>query len=367
MAATAVGLAADDGDDGVVAGEPPMDTSVRGVSVAPDALRPPGTPLAPGVEVVPGSRLVASVFPLVDFYPEEPSDQAPIGWQALLVVDGDPVDVWNAYATALGLVDADAVSTCVVTSLPTPATASTSRPQTTVEVTQQARPQRFLTEAPLEGENRLDCHILTPAVTMTMAVGATTCRSEGDVPCSLVPIAHLKVLATDDPEPSDYEQRGTDELRYERAIPSTGQSGIPEPVAIPEGPVVSPSLEVPGGSGLPEEGERFDRELDYFLDRTDVAFIPSGGRSLVAPAMLLECNSGLVAILELPGSPADVVDEFDRADTMDDPLVLTTGQDADGRSWAGGLISTAGGYYVDFVALDAGDETSTVSITECGD
>lgn len=369
IVAAAVTLAARDADEqgGVIAGEPNSEAAGHRVAAVDDRLLPPGTPIAPGIDVQPGSSLVASTFPLIDSYPEETTDQTPIGWQALLVINGDPVDVWNSYASALDLQEADARSTCVVTTLPKPEAPSTPTPNTTEVVDQQRHPERFLTEPRLDGENRLDCNITTPAVSMVMSVGSAICRMDEKATCPLVPVAHLRVAVTNNPEPSDYEQRGTDQLRYERAIQVTDQSAVPELVAIPEGPVIPPTLDAGGESRLPTEGERFDGELDYFLDRTDVAFIPSGGRSLVAPAMLLPCNSGLVAVLEVPGSPAEVVDAFDRADDFDDPLTLSTGQDVEGRSWAGGLISTAGGYYVDFVALDTGDGTTAVTITECGD
>ena len=65
------------------------------VGVDDSRLQPPGTPLGSGVKVQDGSRLVGRVFPAVDSFGSGSS----VGWQALLVVDGDPVEVWNRYGS----------------------------------------------------------------------------------------------------------------------------------------------------------------------------------------------------------------------------------------------------------------------------
>lgn len=82
--------------------------------------------------------------------------------------------------------------------------------------------------------------------------------------------------------------------------------------------------------------------------------------------MLIPRNSGLVAILELEGNPADVIDGFDRAEDMDDPLRLLSGKDTAGKSWAGGLITTAGGLRR-FRRARHGRRHERRDGTECGD
>ena len=50
------------------------------------------------------------------------------------------------------------------------------------------------------------------------------------------------------------------------------------------------------GFAAARSGERIDDDLDYFLGTEDFlagpALLPEGGRSLVAPAMLIDCNAG---------------------------------------------------------------------------
>ena len=75
----------------------------------------------------------------------------------------------------------------------------------------------------------------------------------------------------------------------------------------------------------------------------------------MAPTMLLDCNSGLVAVLSVPGTPEEAVATFDTAGDEDDPIVLSSGTDAEGQAWAGGTIPTAGGYYVSLTAVDEGE------------
>ena len=115
------------------------------VAVEADSLLPEGTPLADGVEVQPGSSLVGSVFPLVDPYRLEGTDELePRGWQGVFVVHGDPVEVWDGYADALGIGDrADAIEACTVEQIPPPDFSSTQPPA------------RFLTESAMDDEDRL--------------------------------------------------------------------------------------------------------------------------------------------------------------------------------------------------------------------
>lgn len=96
------------------ADDPPRPEPHR-VAVAIDSVEPPGTELGPGVEVQAGSSLVGAPFPLLNMYAQNQGEPVRLGWQALLVVDGDPVDVWDRYASELGVGDhASARNSCAV-------------------------------------------------------------------------------------------------------------------------------------------------------------------------------------------------------------------------------------------------------------
>jgi hypothetical protein len=92
------------------------------VAAVESALRPPGSPLVGSVRVQGGSQLVATAFP----YDAPRFDPAATGedvgaWQALLIVDGDPIRVWDRYARALGIDHwASARHACVVRRVPAP-------------------------------------------------------------------------------------------------------------------------------------------------------------------------------------------------------------------------------------------------------
>jgi len=56
-----------------------------------DALLPPGTPLADGLVVAPGTQLIGAVFPATDYGTDG------TGWTALLWIDQDPIQAFDAY------------------------------------------------------------------------------------------------------------------------------------------------------------------------------------------------------------------------------------------------------------------------------
>jgi hypothetical protein len=278
----------------------------------------------------------------------------------VLVVDGDPVAVWNQYVEHLGVPEsARAERSCVVMAVTAPTKETMGN-----DFVPPAK--RFITDEPLDGENRIECAATVGRTTMAMAVGAAACPEAG---CELQSVAHLYLRVMDPPGKEGYEQFGTDQLRFDRAAEAADDpNAVIEPVPVPTGQTFTPHV---GGtafrSELPEPGERIDDGLDYFLNGALAGLVPPDAHSLVAPAMLLQCNSGLVAILEVPGSPKDAVAVFDDAGSDDDPINVVQGTDSEGRSWAGGQITTAGGYYLGLVALQASDDASTVLVTECGD
>lgn len=303
-------------------------------------------------------------MPIVDF-PQEPAAAGPeaVGWQAVLVVEGNPIEVWDRYVAHLGVDDdrAYAVESCVVQAV---------RPTTEQEANDGTRfvppVERFVSEPPVEGESRIACHANVAEVTMALVMGAMPCLDYqvDDPPCPFHSASHLYIGVLDQVD----ERLEADRLRALEPTPGTDSGetmeSVPHAADVPKMPAMLDGELV---SRLPEEGERYDDGLDYYLDRSDAALVPEGARSLVAPAMVLDCNSGLVALLEVPGTPSEVVHTFDQAEDRDDDLIGVDGTDAQGRSWAGGSITTAGGYYLDLVALDTGDVASTVLITECGD
>jgi hypothetical protein len=350
------------------------------IAVDPDALRPPGSELAPGIEVQPGSSLVGTTFPLLGI-----SDEGSSGWQAVLVVDGDPVEVWDRYATALDVADqAAAVDSCIVARDGTPQDPDWQQDPSGDDADHQpVEVKRFLTEPRMEGEDRIRCSATLDGVSMTMVVGAPRlggCLGDAMTGCEPRPSSHLLLQVRTDGEAgqsSEGPYLGTDELRYERSTypaPETGHDGPPVTAAIPAGDPVPPRADDLGAdldSRLPAAGEPFDDSLDAFLTRNGHATVnrvPDGARSLIAPAMLIDCNSGLVAVLGVPEGVREAVALFDEADEADDdPMDVDKGTDDAGREWAGGTITTAGGYYLDVTAVADGDDSSTVLLTECGD
>ncbi len=328
------------------------------MAVVEESLRPPGTQLAPGVEVQAGSLLVGTPVPLIDFHSGPGMTPVPLGWQAVLVVDGDPIVVWDRYVAHLGVPEAaGAQRSCIVMAMaaPTKDTLGDFVPPA----------ERFITDAPFAGENRVECSATMGGTSMTLAVGAARCLDSG---CELHSVSHLFISVVKSRADDGFEQFGTDELRYQRAGEAADDpNAVVEPLPVPTGQVFTPELEGEFRSRLPEPGERLDDGLDYFLDGTSAALLPAGGRSLVAPALLIECNSGLVALVEIPGTAVEAVGLFGRADRQDDPLTVVQGTDREGRAWAGGKIPSAGGYELSLVAVQTGDALSIVLVTECGD
>lgn len=368
-------------------GRPQTRTSsvdAHGIAVDGASLRPPGTTFAGDLEVQEGTQLVQQVFPLIQA--GAGGDGAVVGWQAVLAVTGDPVDVWNRYARAVGLADrASATKSCVVRSYepadrsPPSTTVPTETSVLTVQNQDWGPPTRFLTEPELDGENQLRCDATIERVTMSMAVGAPTCHSvaeAGNDGCWARPTSHLFLQVLDPsqtPPAQDRDQLGTDEPRYERSQHDAITSGQPSDddrpwAPIPPGPVLKPNLPDAAPIALPGPGDPFDDGIDGFLGQgtAEVDQVPPKGRSLIAPALLVACNSGLVSVLHTPSAPRASVAWFDDRDDADDPMRITDGSFR-GRNWSSGLISTAGGYYLDVTAVAAAGGGSTVLLTECGD
>ena len=336
------------------------------VTALEGALRGPGTTVVDGVEVQEGSQLVVGAFPLVGrpMHPTASLDQRedPAGWQALFVIDGDPVEVWERYASALGEPErAAALQRCTVTRLP---------PHEPYEDTHENRfgltppaPVRFLTGERIEGENQLSCSADLERLTMSMVYGTASATKRGcsNFPpvvdeCVEVPVAHLLIEVLDDDTPLD-----------------PARSRIPPGPTLPPGELVLPRIVVPPGSELPGEGEPFDARLDSNLhsgrETAPVALIPQGGQSLVAPAQLISCYTGTVAVLTLPMEPQDAVDWYVQPGHHDDDpeRFRVRGNDEHGRAWQFGVAATASGYAIEVLAVEAEVGGSTVLLRNCGE
>src|SRR3954471_6283339 len=97
-----VGVAGCTRDPARPAARPIVPPPHHGVAVAPTAIIGPGSTIAGGVEVQVGSSLVVGAFPLVDSSTTPPTLRAG-SWQAVVLVDGDPLEVWARYIDALGI------------------------------------------------------------------------------------------------------------------------------------------------------------------------------------------------------------------------------------------------------------------------
>ncbi len=358
----------DDGD-GRAADAPVSSEIMQRVAVDPDGIRGPGTQLAPGVEVVVGSSLIGATFPLFGW--NDAGERVETGWQAVMVVDGDPIRVWSGYVEQLGIHDrASAEQACTVSRRGSPKLVPPSP-----SGRDNRYPTRFLTEPAIDDEDRIECRAVAEGVDIAMRVGQDGCGLvEGtDVPpaCREHEIAHLflQVQTSSDAGglPSSDGALGTDELRFSRVQDPEGIGGGREnwPI-VPPGDVVEPQLSAPQPSRLPVPGERIDGGLDYFLDDRSA---PSGGwptvpaeaASLMAPAMFGFCNSGLVAVLSVPASPEQAVRLF-TIDGDSSTIVADTNQ-----AWVLRSEQQAGGYHLDLLAVAQPDGTSVVLATECGD
>ena len=82
--------------------------------------------------------------------------------------------------------------------------------------------------------------------------------------------------------------------------------------------------------------------------------------------MMIDCGSGLVAVVDLPGDPEAAISSFGRSGDEQSIFEPTMGM-AHGRRWVGASQPSVGGYGIDLAAVDTGDGRSAVVIAECGD
>lgn len=331
------------------------------VSAVSETLNPPGTPLGNGLEVQTGSALVGTVFPLVEWVStSSETTNAVTGWQALLLVDGNGIDVWNRYAEALGIAErANAMDACFVQQIWSKENANSRR-------------LRLLTEDRLDKEDTMVCFARLEVeelgfLEMFMAIGAAPCGPNAGVEdCPRQAQSHLFLKVNNKPS-SKYlprQELGTTKLADKRGYRGTGE--------LPTGPVVAPHLNDAGlASSLPGPGERIDAHLDDFLGGEDwqapPGIVPTGALSLITPAMLLECNGGVVVVMKVPGSPVEALTAMDSVTyKTSKPRFRPQGTFAN-SNWAGFMFDSAGGYYLSTTALDAGDAESYVLATQCGD
>lgn len=311
----------------------------------PSALVGEGNEIADGVHVQPDSALVGVAFPTIDPYEDA---AAPAGWQAVIAVLGDPVAVWDAYAAELGIDDvAGAAQACTVGAIPD-------------EPDDASNHQRFLTEPALDDEVRLACSARIGTTEASLASGVVGCvrPNVSDDPCELRSgsVLHLRKDVDDGGEQLRGDALGTDSLRREREVP--------------DGPIIPPDLQGSGPSNLPQAGERIDDGIDHHLGTDGAvskeAVLPDGAESLVSPAMLIDCGSGLVAVVSLPHPPADAVAAFGGGHSEGSSPVRS-GVLGD-RAWATRSFDSVGGSELLLTAVSGAEEGSSyVLATECGD
>lgn len=363
--------------DGAASPPDPPDAVVapHRVAVDPDAALPPGSEVAGSLIVQEGSHLISTAFPRFG------SNGDVDGWQAFLTVDGDPVEVWERYRDALGGPEAaSAANSCTVTRMEPGAEATDGMAEAPPAV-------RLLAQEPIEGENRLECRTSFGRTEMALMYGTGPKHAHrgcwvGDEPvrkCSSVS-AHLRI-STRDSGPEVDAAPSVAEVPRQQALAAHLAAGNPLPaeplpsVPMPTGPVVPLAFEPDSSlSRLPLAGDAFDDHLDHSLhDGRDGKFppneVPSGGRSLMAPVLFTNgpCIPGTTAIMSVPGTPEEAFEPFLASELLDTSHRYPEGTNDQGRRWIFHGLSTASGYYLDLLLLDAGEGRTTVLATNCTD
>lgn len=359
---------------------------IAGIAVEKAALSPAGTPIGDGVSVPTGAWLVATRFPTRSEWSYGAEQHVDEGWAAVLLVEGPPLDVWNEVVRSAGMSEqARAAGSCVVMADPRRTEAESIGPTTTVSTestappptsgagsiaptttagAEWADPRRPLDGPARRGDLSLRCSATEGAWSVAMSAGvAPNCTEESPsstlpkTQCGLLAQRHLTIhRATSPPSRITPTEGMYGATGYSSASP-TGAPNVPP----------MPEEREDALTWLPAEGQLVDSRLDYFL--WTGAVVSAGASSVVAPAMVTPCNSGLVAVLNSPLAPEKALGSITMSDQPDGNEV-TTGAGPDGRAWATVLLSAAGGYYLDITAIEkstGGSDGSWILATECGD
>lgn len=316
------------------------DTKGARVAVDQSALLGPGTEIAKGLKVPEGAALVGARFPIRSEWTDGVSPRVDFGWMAVLVVDGDPFTVWDAIVKQLGMADqARAEGACVVWGDPNvsdsaPATGD-SRSSTTLPYADPDHWIRVLRAPPRSNDAEVQCDASERhwQVDLVAGVRANCPSTDGgptfaDVKCGRLAQRHLII------------RRYSEDTEDDSGFTFYGADNVPDggPTSAPGAERQLPPLpeDVPGAiSWLPQEGERLDAALDVYLGHG--AKIARKAHSVVAPAMLVQCDSGLVSVLESPLTPVPALESIELNDADGDfPAVseAAAGTDKDGRLWA---------------------------------
>ncbi len=333
-----------------VGGPPSTPAEALPIAVETSALLAPGTEIVEGVAVQEGTWLVGSAFP--GHWGDE-------SWQALLVLEGEPLAVWDRYAGALGIEDrASARQSCVVMRVGDP-------PGPLHDPSSDRPPTRFITEEPIDDENRVECRAEVDGTTMVLGYGPSYSPDLCHLPsedqpwdCRRPTEAHLYLRSRQD-DGAGYPRFATDELRMLRS----GSGDQPAPV--PSGEVIAPSFDLPPDLvPLPAAGE----PVNGGLSGGPRWRLPDGARGVVAGVSLMHCTGSMATVWEVPGAPADAVEAL-LADAADGDRygAISHGADARGRDWTMESTAEAGGLHVTVVALATTDEVSSVMLTSCND
>jgi len=323
------------------------------VAVDPEGAQPPGSEVRGSLTVQEGSHLIGAAFPRLD------ADGTENGWQAYLTIDGDPYEVWDRYVDALELGEnASALNSCLV-----------RRPDSTpTDDTPPSQVQpwyRLLPEQPLEGENRLECSAFVDETELELVMSERP-------PVALL---HLQVRDRGVIDAAPRVFRALEARAAEQRRAAGEEPQLFERAPMPPGPAVPVAFEVDStDSRLPRPGDRWDDGLDHSLslrmssDDAPPNAVPAHGRSLMAPFQLQgACGPGTTAIMWVPGGPEVALEPFTSAKLVDDSVPGAKGEDDQGRRWVAHHMSASFGYYLDLIALDAGDGDSFVLAFNCSD
>lgn len=352
---------------------------VKGVAVDRAALLGPGTEVGNGLKVPAGASLVGTTFPYRPVWSIASGEDLDTAWKAVLLVDGSPLEVWNAVVEQIGLADgAKADGACVVWADPGPssdsATSSTEidATKTTVVVESVADlPVRSLRAPAQKDDSRLQCEAEEGDWTLWMVAGVQdNCLNNS--------IGPEKVVK----DCGRFAQRHLVVQRQHVSPPNASNSASYGGSAVSDDPPTGTEPQLPpmpedvseAKSWLPAEGEQVDAGLDYQLDQG--AMVSKGAKSVVAPALMRYCTSGLVAVLDSPLEPLGALDSIQMRNAENHPPArseVVEGADENGRKWASFELSSAGGYYINITAIErtAGDSGASsgswVLADECGD
>lgn len=323
-----------------------------GVAVDRSVLLAPGTELADGVVVPEGTALVATRFP------DPAKDGATgedLGWNATLLVDDAPLEVWDRMVQDTGMGPGAFAATACAGHGQTDVTGEEGESSTTV-----------VGSASKGRHQWAHCEAHNDRWSLSMSAGAkSNCYSPRParaaaaiVRCGRLAQRHLHIGWSPVKLPGETKPDVTTHLPEFGPDPGTEER---EPAELG---AISGTI-----SWLPEAGDPIDAGLDVFLSMG--AFVDLGARGVVAPGWDSEFCA-FTAVLVSPLAPKKALDSVRVADDQQ-RVKVWSGTDREGRTWASAVSGAAGGYNLIVLAVERrGDESggqstgSWVRVTDCG-